>query len=153
MKNKKSISLLITLAFLTLTASWFRSYSNTQVLGLETEILPEVEQVQDVIVAGEGHIPAGFPHLPVYPAASLVRTANDENTLSGLWQSSEKLPVIIAWQMFRLYDAGFFMQAVPADPSNDRSQSFTAVKGDLTVHFSATSNGSVTFFTIDIPSN
>lgn len=112
------------------------------------QTFPEEIQEQDVVVEGEGSIPSGFPHIPVYPNSQLVGSSSNDSTHQGEWLINEKLPYVVAWYMARVYDMGFFMTELPSDPMAENNQSFSATLESKTITIVATATGDNTNLTL-----
>lgn len=149
-KLKKTATIFIVLPLLVVVGMYLNTKPQKHVLGTGTQVFPEEEQVQEVIVNGEKVAPVGFPYLSVYPTASLIHSTNNGEIQNASWQVNEKLSVVVAWHMYKFYDNGWFMSSLPADPSSENDQEFTAEKDGITAKFKAYSGGNTTYFSIDV---
>jgi hypothetical protein len=87
-------------------------------------------------VTAEHALVAGFPTLPVFPAATIVESSKREvplNTGSDLrakWTSSAKVPAVAKWYLDNLPASGWQITERPDDPEVDE-QIIRVNKGNL----------------------
>jgi len=90
------------------------------------------------LVEKKGELVEGFPQIPAYPGATLVRSYKKEDGGKTGWESKwimqERIPVISAWYLQQFAEEDWDIDEVPEDPNADGEVQLVVSNGDWQVY-------------------